>query len=357
MPKYSIPRHIWRALYPVLIFFGVSVALAFIIEFVWMFFYMFGAAAEGIVNTDPGSLDMNAILSGDLSSMMNDSFYGNMMAEITRNMMWVQLAVFAVLVIIFLPIWYNAKWKPRSYYGGQMNVKHVFLIIGAGVGANLLLSLLLTLFDVMKYFPEYGFIEQFIAGASLPSQILAVGLVGPLAEELCMRGLVQKRMNEWMPTWAAVLFSSIIFGILHLNVLQGSYAVLFGVLLALLYVKYRTLWAPLIGHIAVNLSSILLEPLFAGFSEETLAWLDPVVSIALILIGVVCTVFIVRTKTSTPEPDVVIQPEASTVYTAADALILDKPQMYEPHTVEPQSYESQADESQSDAPQEDKPEL
>jgi membrane protease YdiL (CAAX protease family) len=356
MPKYSIPRHIWRALYPVLIFFGVSIALMFIIEFVWMFFYMFGAAAEGIVNTDPGSLDMNALLAGDLSSMMNDDFYGNMMADISRNMMWVQLAVFAVLVIIFLPIWYNAKWKPRTYYGGQVNIKHVFLIIGAGIGANCFLSLILTLLDVMKYFPEYGFIEQFISGASLPSQILAVGLVGPLAEELCMRGLVQKRMNEWMPTWAAVLFSSVIFGILHLNVLQGSYAVLFGVLLALLYVKYRTLWAPLIGHIAVNMSSILLPVIFGGVSEETMAVLDPVISIVLILIGVVCTVFIVRTKISVPEPEADID-EARTVYTAADALILDKPQVYVPQTNDPQANDLKVDDQQVDDLQEDKPEL
>jgi membrane protease YdiL (CAAX protease family) len=345
MKKYSIPRHIWRALYPVLIFFGVSILLTALVEIVWVSVYMFGAASEGLINLNPGSVDMEAVLGGDVSSMMSNAFYAEMMEGISRHMMWVQLAVFATLVTIFLPIWHKAKSKPAAYYGGRFSARDAVLICFMGIGASLLVSLILTLLDVMKYFPDYGIIEQFISSASLPSQILAVGLVGPLAEELCMRGLVQKRMNEWLPTWAAVLFSSVLFGILHLNVLQGSYATLFGVLLALLYVKYRTLWAPLVAHIAINMSGILLPAIFANASEETTAWLDPVVSIALILIGAVCAVFVVKTKVSKPEPEAEEQPAAdTTLYTAADALSLDVPQVGE-------AEEPQADAQQPDTPQ------
>jgi membrane protease YdiL (CAAX protease family) len=189
----------------------------------------------------------------------------------------------------------------------------VLLIIGAALGANFLLSYVLEFFDLVRYFPDYGALEELLYSGSPVAQILAIGIIGPIAEELCMRGLVQRRMSAWLPQWAAVLISAVLFGILHMNVLQGSYATLFGVLLALLYLKYRTLWAPLVAHIAINLSSVLSGIIFTDVPEEALIQINVILTIVTVALGTICTVLLVRTRVSRPEPVEVLIPAAEAV--------------------------------------------
>jgi membrane protease YdiL (CAAX protease family) len=87
-------------------------------------------------------------------------------------------------------------------------------------------------------------------------------LFAPLAEELVFRGFL---LNLWMArwgTWPAILISSIVFGLYHFEL--AFFATGCGLIFALVYLKFDSLWPAIILHGAYNLlaSSWLLGRFF-----------------------------------------------------------------------------------------------
>ena len=99
--------------------------------------------------------------------------------------------------------------------------------------------------------------------------IAATVLIGPLAEELIFRGMTYRRAENYFGTGWAVGISSALFGIYHGNVIQFLYAAVLGILLAVIYEKSRTLLAPVLAHMAVNLWAIYSGDCIRGLSELT----------------------------------------------------------------------------------------
>jgi membrane protease YdiL (CAAX protease family) len=96
-------------------------------------------------------------------------------------------------------------------------------------------------------------------GDGLLIKVLYVIIAAPVVEELLFRGIVLNRLNSWVPTWVAVLASGVLFGAMHLDLLQGIVSSISGVAFALVYMRYRNIWIPIAGHIAGNLAAITLE--------------------------------------------------------------------------------------------------
>ncbi|MDO5703283.1 MAG: CPBP family intramembrane metalloprotease [Lachnospiraceae bacterium] len=112
----------------------------------------------------------------------------------------------------------------------------------------------------------YSRLEQSILAASPVVQILVICIIGPIAEELLFRGIIYRRLRDYTGTaWAAVL-SGILFGVIHGNLTQGVYAGIFGVVLALVYEHYGTLWTVITAHIINNLMASFGDPVLAMLS-------------------------------------------------------------------------------------------
>lgn len=70
---------------------------------------------------------------------------------------------------------------------------------------------------------------------------LALGIMAPIAEEVVFRGAVLRTLLDIFSSrahWAAIVFSALVFGAIHLNLAQGTHAFLVGLLLGWMY--YRT---------------------------------------------------------------------------------------------------------------------
>ena len=59
----------------------------------------------------------------------------------------------------------------------------------------------------------------------------------------------------------AVVISAILFALYHMNVVQGVYAFIIGLILGFLYLKTNTIWAPIAFHVCANLSSVIMTGL------------------------------------------------------------------------------------------------
>lgn len=76
-------------------------------------------------------------------------------------------------------------------------------------------------------------------------------IVAPLSEELFFRGFMYAGLRRAMPIWPAAIVSGLIFGSLHLgggNIGVAIQLSVFGVILAYLYERTGSLWAPILAH-------------------------------------------------------------------------------------------------------------
>jgi membrane protease YdiL (CAAX protease family) len=78
----------------------------------------------------------------------------------------------------------------------------------------------------------------------------ALSVTAGVVEELLYRGFVLWVLAQWMPLWAAVVLSSIAFGLAHSY--QGRAGVLrtggIGLLFAVLFVASGSIWLPMLFH-------------------------------------------------------------------------------------------------------------
>ena len=280
MQVYSMPRNIWRAVYPVLIFLGIS----FFVVFAVMVGYAFHLAVEIAV-------------AGDVINQA--SIEQRLMGFVTEFGMLIQLIAGVLTVAFFVLMWRKVRTRIPQFENNKLTPLLIVLAVLGFAGLNIFLAVVFAATDIYRHFPSYAEVAQALMGGSFMMRVLALGIAAPIAEELCCRGVVFNRLNSWAPSWVAVLVSSALFALMHMDLLQGMYAFAVGVLFCILYIRYRNLWIPIIGHIAFNMANVVLvEAIKISGVEEmnALALLIPS-----LLITAVCTVLMIkRTKPAIP---------------------------------------------------------
>lgn len=89
--------------------------------------------------------------------------------------------------------------------------------------------------------------------------IISAVICAPIFEEIIFRGIIQKGlMNKGVEPKMAIVFASVIFGVIHGNPWQFVGAVLLGCVLGLVYYKTKSLLLPMLLHGFNNLCSTLL---------------------------------------------------------------------------------------------------
>lgn len=106
-------------------------------------------------------------------------------------------------------------------------------------------------------------------------------MIAPILEEIIFRGLAFTRFCRVMPPAAAVLLSSVIFGAFHGALIWMIYAIIGGVAMTLVYMKYRSLYAAILMHMVFNLVGGYLITLIV----------TPSVVVDLLIVGVAIAVF------------------------------------------------------------------
>jgi len=147
----------------------------------------------------------------------------------------------------------------------------ILLFFGAGIfslGWNNILGLI----GIEEYSASYHQIRETFYMGKLVLEFFAVCVAAPLAEELLYRGIVYKRARDWLGKKWAILLSAMIFGLVHLNLVQFVYAAVFGILLAVFVEETGKLHSAVFAHAAANLTSLLrAETGIFSFMDESRA--------------------------------------------------------------------------------------
>lgn len=143
---------------------------------------------------------------------------------------------------------------------GKLGNYLLLLLMGAAMAqfGNLIMVIVKLFLESTAYQDTFSKIQE---GKSLMEMIYWMGIVAPVAEEAVFRWLIYLRLRDYLKMPAAVLISSLLFGIYHGNMEQFIYATLLGLLFAYFMEMTGKLYASVLLHIGANVWSLVYSEL------------------------------------------------------------------------------------------------
>lgn len=215
-----------------------------------------------------------------IRSLTSDDGVGLMvfLEELPADAGYIQMVsvIFGVIVLIGFTIWYRIcfvrpiRKKTRKYWSGisfQVIIALVFLAFGLQYVAQLITGGIGHAFPTLM--DNYN---QLMSDAGFDSMTVMLFiytiLLAPIVEELTFRGLTMRFARQWMPFWAANIFQAFLFGVIHLNVIQGIYAFCLGLFFGWVAKTSHSIKQSIILHIIFN----FLGSICIGFFDITLSF-------------------------------------------------------------------------------------
>ena len=101
---------------------------------------------------------------------------------------------------------------------------------------------------------SYDKVYELQYGVQFAIGLLLYGIISPLAEEAIFRGLIYNRMKRCFGCGIALVFSAVLFGAYHGNLVQAVYGSILGLLIAYFYELFQNFTAPVLFHGIANIS-------------------------------------------------------------------------------------------------------
>ena len=132
---------------------------------------------------------------------------------------------------------------------------------------------------------------QDLFAAKSPFTILLLVVCAPVFEELLFRGIILESFLHKYSPQRAIFWSSILFGLIHLNPWQFIAAFAGGLLIGWVYWQTRSLYTSIFIHFIMNFFSFLVSLLESGDEGEMLSLMDTLGGFGIYLILMIISVF------------------------------------------------------------------
>ncbi len=178
-------------------------------------------------------------------------------------------SIASVLIgLVFYFLWERKTLTRREIFKSKKKIRpSIFLgLLALFMMIQLLSSI--SSFGMESIFQLFGYtmessVETATEASSTLSMFLYVGVIGPVVEELVYRGFVMRRLEKYGSSFA-ILFSSVLFGVMHGNLAQIFFAIAAGLILGWLAMEYSIRWSILL-HI---LNNLVFSDLLGRFTEH-----------------------------------------------------------------------------------------
>lgn len=200
-----------------------------------------------------------------------------------------------IAIIIAMKI---TKIKIKEDIFAKIQSSKMFILLGtiSCIGTGMIsTAIYLTYSTIIKYYgiiipePDFSFPAQ---SKYLILFLIYVCLLGPILEEIIFRGFILKSMQKY-GNLTAIIVSSILFSMFHLNLVQFINPVLMGIVLAFITVKSKSIVPSIIAHIFNNTITFIV----AGISLLQIPLLELIFGFIYLLVGVlVLTAFVIMYK-------------------------------------------------------------
>lgn len=121
------------------------------------------------------------------------------------------------------------------------------------IGSNMLIAMSQLAFTDTAYQQA----NEVFYSAGFAVQLICLGVIVPLAEEMMFRGVLFGRCREFMGFYRAAIWSTLFFAMIHASMIQIVYASALGMFLCYFYEKFGSLKASVLLHVTVNMVSLI----------------------------------------------------------------------------------------------------
>ena len=126
-----------------------------------------------------------------------------------------------------------------------------------GIAASVFGIVSLNIVEEMMPLPDQ-MQDTFIAMAFSIEGALCIAVIAPLVEEIVFRECMLGHMlRNGVNRWVAIVISSLVFGIIHLNPAQIPFATAIGIILGIVYYKSKNIVLTSIIHILNNSAALV----------------------------------------------------------------------------------------------------
>lgn len=141
------------------------------------------------------------------------------------------------------PIWFRKSDRAKRY----------ILCIFLGSALALFINIIFSATGFTGSSNAYQEVSRQQHALNIFQGIMIYGLLSPLAEEILFRGIIYNRLRRDYGLWAGLIFSPMLFGIFHGNLVQASYGFIVGLFITWAYERYGAFVYPYIIHACANI--------------------------------------------------------------------------------------------------------
>jgi len=207
-------------------------------------------------------LGMQMGMSGEINAITQDDMM-NRLLDMVMEYAIPATIIFQLFNFLIFGLWFKL-WGHNKFVNPLKVVKGSNLGVAfcSAVSLEMLIGVAMTIVAVV--WPEViqSFVEMMEmsgVGEMNVLSFLATVILAPITEELIFRG-VTMRLTKWagMSFVVGNIVQAVLFGVFHMNLVQGVYASVIGLVLGYLGHRYKTLWVPILVHLFCNLYATVI---------------------------------------------------------------------------------------------------
>ena len=254
-------KSLFASTIPMMIGFAIQYVLVIYFAFLASFF-MF-AIAPGLTGRIPSQDDiMNLLMDMDFNTIV--------------------MIAFSVICTVIFSIWYykscGGELKPnfkKNFHPLQF-AGVLLMVPGTQFFTNILISVIATIFP--KWLEDY---QAMMEAAGMGEEVTLLMMIysvclAPISEELIFRGVTMRLARKAFPFWVANFIQAFLFGVFHMNPLQGCYAFTLGLVLGYVCERGGSIYYAILFHFLFNLW---------GTTSQWMASIDEMLLGTIIILG------------------------------------------------------------------------
>ena len=169
--------------------------------------------------------------------------------------------MFVIAALTFSVVKYGAGLASLGFTRPQGNVPYLFAVGAwiAGLAGVLVWTYVVDLLNASFLIPPEtarSLLDE--AGGSIVIAFVLVGAWGPIAEEIFFRGFAMPGLANRYSMAAAVMLSSALFALAHLDIASLVPTFILGLALAWVYLRTRSIWPCIFMHGLHNTAALIL---------------------------------------------------------------------------------------------------
>ena len=204
--------------------------------------------------------------------------------------MW--MSVFSALISM---LWCARLYNKSSWREENINYREVFskenilALTGVAIGGCMVVSFILTV--LAAWFPaafkSYSqTMDNFDASGGIIVLVYTI-VIGPAAEEFIFRGAIFDRLYLGFDFWKANMLQALLFALYHMDIVQGIYAFIMGIVLGMVLKATGSIITAIITYILFNATSYIISVVFNGKNElQIVFWIVLIFSVISLTAGI-----------------------------------------------------------------------